>query len=66
MKVNKKELLLEQFLRNRKFLTWETKDGKVIPITELSDEHLNNIINLINKKEEEDEIFHDMLYAFPY
>lgn len=34
-------------------MVWKTKDGTKIPIKDLSDEHLNNILNLISRKMEE-------------
>lgn len=42
------DLKLEQFLRNRNSgkLVWKTKEGKIIPLKELSDEHLTNILNV--------------------
>lgn len=30
--------------------TWETKDGEVIPISELGDNHLYNILNMLRRK----------------
>ena len=50
-----KDLELELFLRKRQagVLVWKTKDGTKIPIKDLSDEHLNNILNLISRKMEE-------------
>lgn len=32
-------------LREKKYIVWETKDGKQIPIQDLTEEHLINIIN---------------------
>jgi len=29
--------------------TWETRDGRKLPITEMSDSHLNNTIKLIER-----------------
>ena len=42
------DLRLEQFLRNRNSgkLVWKTKEGRIIPLKELSDEHLTNILNV--------------------
>lgn len=44
-----KDLLLEKWLRQRESgsLVWITKEGKVIPIKELSDQHLINIVNML-------------------
>lgn len=30
--------------------TWTTKDGRVIPLTELSDKHLTNIVLMLRRK----------------
>lgn len=45
------QLLLEKFLRERNTLTWRTKDGKEIPLSELSDEHLNAIIICMERRQ---------------
>lgn len=45
-------LRLEQI--RRKFV-WTTKDGKKLKLSEISDEHLNNIIKMLEKNEEADE-----------
>ncbi|WP_405371620.1 hypothetical protein [Phocaeicola sp.] len=49
------DMELELFLRKRQagVLVWKTKDGKTIPIKDLKDEHLVNILNMLNRKEEE-------------
>ena len=48
MIANIDDIRLEQFLRSRNSgkLVWKTKEGKIIPLKELSDEHLNNILNV--------------------
>ena len=48
MIANINDIRLEQFLRNRNSgkLVWKTKEGKIIPLKELSDEHLTNILNV--------------------
>lgn len=48
MIANIDDIRLEQFLRNRNSgkLVWKTKEGKIIPLKELSDEHLTNILNV--------------------
>lgn len=58
MKATYKDLLLEKWLRMRekKEIVWTTKDGKEIPINEMSDSHLDNAINHIVKKKEFDDI----------
>ena len=52
---SKKDLELELFLRKRQagILVWKTQDGKEIPIKDLKDGHLVNILNMLDRKEEE-------------
>ena len=48
------DLKLEQFLRSRNSgkLVWKTKEGKIIPLKELSDEHLTNILNVYSRNKD--------------
>ena len=48
-------LRLEQFLRNRNSgkLVWKTKEGRIIPLKELSDEHLTNILNVYSRNKDQ-------------
>ena len=39
---------LRSRLREKKYIVWETADGKQIPIQDLTDQHLINIINWAN------------------
>lgn len=49
MEATLEDLERELWLRNRNAgsIIWTTKDGKEIPINEMSDEHLKNTINMI-------------------
>jgi len=54
---NLSDLLLERFLRLRESgdLVWTTREGKRVPVKEMTDKHLQNTINmLLRQKEEED------------
>ena len=52
------DLCRELWLRKRNSgeLKWVTKEGKEIPIKDLTDSHLENIIKLLVRKEEFNEI----------
>ena len=54
MIANIDDIRLEQFLRNRNSgkLVWKTKEGKIIPLKELSDEHLTNILNVYSRNKD--------------
>ena len=54
MKADLKDLELEQWLRAREKgeIKWVTKDGREIPINEMTDTHLENAINYIVEREE--------------
>lgn len=58
MKAELKDLLNERWLRMRERgeIVWTTKDGEEIPIKELSDTHLDNIINMIRRVNELNDI----------
>ena len=58
------DLLKELWLRNRNngSIIWKTKDGKEIPIKDMTDEHLLNTINMLGKiKEAQDNADYDCL-----
>ena len=54
MKANLDDLHREQWLRKRNSgeLTWTTKEGKRIPVKEMSDSHLENTIKFLEKVKE--------------
>lgn len=59
MKAALKDLYQEVWLRQRErgLILWTTKEGKDIPINEMSDDHLVNTINMLlrNKAKAEEE-----------
>ena len=57
-KATLEDLCREKWLRDRNNgeIVWETKDGKQIPLKDLTDSHLDNIIQFLIKKEEFDDI----------
>jgi hypothetical protein len=57
------DLLKEQWLRNRNSgnITWTTRDGKVIPIKDMSDNHLKNTINMIIRNEQQSNAYYEGL-----
>lgn len=58
----KVELWLRQ--RERGSIIWRTKEGKEIPIKEMTDAHLLNTINLLEEVEEERDGYNDALSSF--
>lgn len=56
IKAEYNDLIRELWLRKREQFYWETRDGKKIPLTQMTDEHLVNAINYINRMDEEREI----------
>ena len=57
------DLMMELWLRNRNkgLIAWTTKDGKVIPIKDLDDKHLVNIINMLHRANNEAEKYSETL-----
>lgn len=55
MIANIDDIRLEQFLRNRNSgkLVWKTKEEKIIPLKELSDKHLTNILNVYSRNKDQ-------------
>ena len=50
------DLERELWLRRREKLVWETRDGKMIPLTQMTTDHIINAINYFQRVEEEREI----------
>lgn len=50
------DLEKELWLRERENIYWETRDGKQIPIKEMTTEHIINAINYFERSYEEREI----------
>lgn len=46
------ELKIELFLRRRNNLSWTTRNGNIIPISKLTDRHLENIIRHLEQFED--------------
>ena len=51
MKATVDDLRRELWLRKREQLVWETKNGQLIPLTLMSEEHLENAINYFDRME---------------
>ena len=49
MIVTNEDLKFERFLRRRKKLVWKDASGIEIPLEKLTDQHLENILNYMNK-----------------
>lgn len=47
------DLKFERFLRRRKKLVWKDASGIAIPLEKLTDQHLENILNYMNKSKTE-------------
>ena len=56
MKATVDDLRRELWLRKSEKLVWETKDGQLIPLKLMSEEHLENAINYFDRMEEMREI----------
>lgn len=60
IKATYEDLEFELQLRRREQLVWTTKDGRQIPIYELSTDHIINILNMMDKQSEIDELEGEM------
>ena len=56
IKAGIEDLERELWLRQREEMVWETKDGKQIPLKEMSTEHIINAINYFERVYEERQI----------
>lgn len=58
-----KDLLQEQWLRKRNQgkLVWTTKDGKQIPLKDMTDQHIQNAINCLTRNEEMKDAAYDFM-----
>lgn len=61
IKATLKDLELELWLINRDSskIIWETKDKNIIPIKDMSDDHLINAINYLEKIDEMTDRYYD-------
>lgn len=61
VKATLSDLQLELWLRKRDSLYWETREGKQIPLKQMSTEHIVNALNYFKNIQEQKEIM-DIIY----
>ena len=52
--------ILVRELERRKKYVWQTRDGKKIPVEEMTDEHIHNCLRFIAERDELEEAYWDM------
>lgn len=57
------DLYTERWLRQRERgeIVWTTRDGKTVPIKDMSDRHLENTINMLVRNEEAKDAYYEGL-----
>lgn len=51
--------------RNNGSLMWTTRDGRQVPVKDMTDEHLNNSITMLERAQEHQEMLMEALSSAP-